>query len=185
MISGEPGALARPQRACGGRARTPGSPSHKSSKSSCVSFHQRHKPAAFEKRYLGLSSDFANQLQFLTRGRTDRHHHASTLAQLSEQGWRHFGGRGRNKNGIERNVLRPTLAAIPDSDLHVAVSQPMQRAFRRGRQLCIALHRIHLGAEQRKQRRHVPGTSSDFEYALSSLITGLKIEMLEHGGYGA
>src|SRR6267378_3927033 len=152
-----------------GPGGTPSSPSYKWYKSSRSSLHQRHKPATLEKRYLGLSADLANQLQFLAGGRPDRHHHASALAQLNEQSWRHLGRCGRNKNGIERSVFRPTQAAIADSDLHVSVSQPMQRIFRQSRKLRMALHRIHFGAEQRKQRRHVAGASSDFEHALGSL----------------
>src|SRR5260370_8018372 len=55
----------------------------------------------------------------------------------------------------------------------------MQRTFRRGRQLRMALHRIHLGAEQRKQRRHIAGTGADFENAVGSL----KSKVLEHRGH--
>ena len=41
--------------------------------------YQRHKPATFENRDLGLSPDLADQLQFLAGGRADRHHHASAV----------------------------------------------------------------------------------------------------------
>jgi len=43
----------------------------------------------------------------------------------------------------------------------------------------MALHRIHFGAEQRKQRRNVAGTSSDLENAVSIV----KSEVLEHRGH--
>src|SRR5882762_7130456 len=43
----------------------------------------------------------------------------------------------------------------------------------------MALHRIHFGAEQRKQRRNVAGASSDFEYAVGIL----KREVREHRGH--
>src|SRR5580658_10199596 len=94
------------------------------------SLHQRHKPATFQNSHLRPSADFRDQLQFLARGRPDRHHHASALPQLIKQRWRHLSGRGRNKNGVERSVFRPTLPAIADSDLHAEEVKPTQRSLR-------------------------------------------------------
>jgi hypothetical protein len=46
--------------------------------------HQRHKPATFKNLNLNMSANFADQLQFLTRGRTNRQNHPSALPQLDK-----------------------------------------------------------------------------------------------------
>ena len=89
--------------------------------------------------------------------------HASAWLQLADKRRRHMTGGGGDNNGVKGRMFLPTVIAVTDPRLDVAISQPFQPL------LCQLAERLddfdgeHLGAKFGQYRRLVSRPCADLQ----------------------